>query len=111
MTISWIYNADIGFGHNVNHWHEGKNKTEAQIAWDECNFANITDEQGEPFYTTAQNPDYIFQTENVEIGMHYFACGLGYNETGTEARFHCNRGVKATIQVVDDLQDCDVHHF
>ena len=107
-----MINADSAFGHNVNHWYEGTNKTiraETKEAWDKCNFKKYA----KPFYSSFQaiDPNYIFDTTNVETGIHYFACSLGYKEHFPDNRFHCNRGVKATVKVVDDIQDCDMRHF
>jgi len=112
VTFYWMINADSAFGHNVNHWYEGNTETiraETKEAWDKCNFTMYA----KPFYPSFQaiDPNYIFDTTNVETGIHYFACSLGYNETIPDNRFHCNRGVKATVKVVDDIQDCDMHHF
>ena len=112
VTFFWMYNADSAFGHNVNHWHEGtaeESKKDAKLAWDQCNFKNLSI----PFYEKAHDPNFEFDTssDDVDLGVHYFACGLGYQEKFPDNKFHCNRGVKATIKVVSDLSECDMHHF
>ena len=109
-----MFNGDVAFGHNVNHWFEGNSKEEQDKtwnAWNSCKFNETVIDQSEPFYTTAQFPNYIFDTSSVPFGTHYFACGLGYNEPYPQNQFHCNRGVKAQIKVVKEWTDCDMHHF
>ena len=110
MTFVWIYNADLAFGHNVNHWFEGTTELQKQNArevWEGCSF----NETAHPFYNLAQHPNFIFDTSSVELGLHFFACGLGYGEDYPQNAFHCNRGVKAQILVVSNPSECDSHVY
>ena len=100
QTIHFVWQKD----HNVNYL--GKGET-ARTLWASC---NIT--AAEAANISVQIPPQLDQTnfkmEMTELGWHYFYCGVKKKQNGIGK--HCQHGVKAAVQVVNDFpNDCTMH--
>ena len=85
-----ITNYNFILGQNVTFgWEYGHNVNKlTQENFDKCE--NLTDSKE---YTGN------FIVSDLDVGHHYFACGV-------DAPYHCEHGVKAHIQVVNDKSEC-----
>ena len=116
-TVEFFF-LKTGDQHNVNYLNKvtGGDVDLAKELYIKCNFSGFTTTDctnnlkcHEPINTEPENPNVSFTFSNSDYGLHYFACGLDYNETSGIGG-HCSDGhVRAVVQVVRDAKDCSHH--
>ena len=109
MHFVWL--ADTRGDHNVNYIGKGDiyRKGDIYKIWNSCNITAARDANIHITTSPQQNPPNYSKELN-EIGWHYFFCGVGFNSK-TGIGYHCEAGLRAAINVVNELKDCTQHVY